>query len=565
MCDARGRAFVLIPCRSPLSCACATGINDRMQADYVIVGAGSAGCALAARLATPGRTVVLIEAGERRDNAYTRMPGGDALVGADPRYATSAIAEADPTAGRRRLAWPAARVVGGGSAIGMPAYARGWASDYDAWAQRGARGWAWSDVAPYFERIERWSGPLAAGRGRGGPLSIAPVATDGWRETLAQRFLEACAELGVPRLEDVNAPHPDGAGRAQAMLRDGRRWSVADAYLRPRRRDPNLTLLARARVLRLQMDGRRCIGVFVRHDGRELQVRARSEVILAAGTFGTPKLLMHSGIGAPGLLAAAGVRLVHALPGVGANLSAQVAVPVVAHSTLPTPRGSDRGGTAALAALRWLATRGGAYAAPLVLAECSVRSDAALPVPDLRVQLLAAAVRAGEDGVPGLARERGVSALVSVRQPRARGRVCVRSADPDAPVRVEHLALMDADEVRRLVAGVRWLRRAHAMPALASLVGGELAPGVGAESDAELERYVREGSVTQPNAVGTCRLGADDDADAVVDPELRVRGIRGLRVVDASVLPFAPGAHTVAAAVMLAERAADLVAAGERR
>jgi choline dehydrogenase-like flavoprotein len=348
------------------------------------------------------------------------------------------------------------------------------------------------------------------------------------------------------------------------MLRAGRRMSAADAYLRPLRRNPNLTLLLRARALRLQMDGDRCIGVFVRHDGRELQVRARAELIVAAGTFGSPKLLMQSGIGAPGLLAAAGIPLRHALPGVGANLVAQVAVPVVGHVTLPTLRAVDRGAGAALAAARWLATHGGAWSSPLVVAECSLRSDAALAEPDLHVRLLAAAVRADEAGRPRLVAERGVSALVGMRHPRARGRVCVTSADPDAPLRVEHLALMDADEVQKLVAGVRWVRRAYAGAQLGPLIAGELAPGAELDGDGELADYVRRASVTQSNAVGTCRLGAGGDLDSVVDPELRVRGLRGLRVADASVLPFAPGAHPAAAAMMIGERVAEIVAAGER-
>jgi choline dehydrogenase len=532
-------------------------LDERMQADYVVVGAGSAGCALASRLAAPGRTVILVEAGEQRDNLYTRIPAGAMFLVGHPAYDVPVLSEPDPTANRRRTAWSAARVVGGGSTINGMVYSRGWAQDYDDWAALGARGWAWGDVAPYFARMERWGGPPSEGRGTDGPLHVQPARSP---FQLADRFVQACTEIGMPRVADVNAPRPDGAGHTQVTMNDGRRWSAADAYLKPRLRDRSLTLVTRAKVLRLQMDGARCIGVFARSGGREMQIRARAEVILCAGTFGTPKLLMQSGIGAPGLLESAGVRMIHALEGVGANLSDHVGVQVTAGVRERTlSRRDQQPIAAALAALQWFGSRGGTLATPIVIGTAYARSDAALPDPDLQLQFTAASFESGDGGALRLRRDYGVTTTVNVRRPKARGRVRVTSRDPDEPLRVEHLSLIDADEVRRLVAGLKLLRRIYAAPAFAPIVTGELAPGPAFATDDALEVYVRASSFPQYHPVGTCRLGAADDADAVVDPRLRVRGIRGLRIADASVMPFVPSSNTNGPSIMIGERAADFV------
>jgi choline dehydrogenase len=534
-----------------------------MEADYVVVGAGSAGCALAAGLAAPGRTVILVEAGERRDNVYTRIPAGAAFLVGDPDYDVPVVSEPDPTAAHRRIAWSAARVVGGGSQINGMVYSRGWASDYDEWAALGARGWSWQEVEPYFRKLERWTGESLPGRGQEGPLYVSPAAA---AFPLAARFVEACAELGLPRLADVNVPRPDGAGRTQVTMRDGRRWSAVDAFLKPRLRDPSLTLVPRAKVLRLHLDGDRCIGVFARSGGRELQIRARAEVILSAGTFGTPKLLMLSGIGPPGLLEAAGVRAVHALGGVGANLSDHAGVQVTASVVARTLARRDRQPLrAAVAALRWLANGSGVLANPLVVGTAFARSADDLADPDLQLQFTTASFEAGDGGELELRRDFGVTTSVNVRRPRARGRLRLLGPDPDDALRVEHLSLIDADEVRRLVAGVKLLRRLYATPSFAAVVRDELAPGPGVASDAELESYVRSTSFPQYHPVGTCRLGAADDPDAVVDPQLRVRGLRGLRIADASVMPFVPSSNTNGPAMMIGLRAADFVLADARR
>lgn len=534
-----------------------------MEADYVVVGAGSAGCALAARLAAPGRTVILVEAGERRDNLYTRVPAGAMFLVGNPAYDVPVVSEPDPTANRRRIAWSTARVVGGGSTINGMVYSRGWAQDYDDWAALGASGWSWQDVAPYFERLERWEDEPLPGRGRDGPLHVQRARSP---FALAERFLDACGELGMPRLDDVNSPRPDGAGVTQVTMNDGRRWSSADAYLKPHLRDRSLTLVTRAKVLRLQLDGTRCIGVFARSGGREMQIRARSEVILCAGTFGSPKLLMQSGIGAPGLLEVAGVRPLHALAGVGANFSDHVGVQATASVSERTLSSRDRQPLQALlASLQWFASRGGVLATPIVLGTAYARSDDALADPDLQLQFTAASFESGDTGELRLRREFGVTTSVHVRRPRARGRVRLTGPDADAPLRIEHLSLIDADEVRRLVAGLKLLRRLYAARAFARVVTGELAPGRAVASDADLEAYIRAASFPQYHPVGTCRMGASGDDDAVVDPRLRVRGMRGLRIADASVMPFVPSSNTNGPSIMIGERAADFVIDDARR
>jgi choline dehydrogenase len=561
----RGRSRVesALACKFVLVSARRIRFDAHMEADYVVVGAGSAGCALAARLAAPGRTVILVEAGERRDNLYTRIPAGAMFLVGNPAYDVPVVSEPDPTANRRRITWSTARVVGGGSTINGLVYSRGWAQDYDDWAALGAHGWSWSDVAPYFERLECWDDEPLPGRGRAGPLHVRRARSP---FTLADRFVQACTELGMPSLDDVNAPRPDGAGITQVTMNGGRRWGAADAYLKPHLRNRSLTLLTRAKVLRLQMDGARCIGVFARSGGRELQIRARSEVILCAGTFGSPKLLMQSGIGAPGLLEVAGLRPLHALHGVGANLSDHVGVQATAGVSERTLSSRDRRPLSAmLAGLQWLASRGGVLATPIVLGTAYARSDESLADPDLQLQFTAASFESGDSGELRLRREFGVTTSVNVRRPRARGRVRLTSADADAPLRVEHLSLIDADEVHRLVAGLKLLRRLYGAPAFAPVVTGELAPGPGIDSDEQLEAYVRAASFPQYHPVGTCRLGAPEDEDAVVGPRLHVRGIRGLRVADASVMPFVPSSNTNGPSIMIGERAADFVIEDERR
>ncbi|MFO0335307.1 MAG: GMC family oxidoreductase [Pseudomonadota bacterium] len=536
-----------------------------MEADYVVVGGGTAGCVIAARLAAPGRSVVLLEAGDERDNPYTRIPAGALHLVGSPAYDSPIASEPDPTAHGRRTIWSAARVLGGGSLISGMVYARGWAADYDEWAAGGARGWSWAEVAPWFERLERWHGGPAPrpGRGDAGPVYVAHARSP---LPLAELFLAACEQSGLARLSDVNAPRPDGAGLAQVTMREGRRWSAADAYLGERRRDPHLTILTRTRALKLPLNasGNRCIGVYARRNGRELQVRARREVILACGTFGSPRLLQLSGIGAPGLLQSAGVKLVHELPGVGANLSDQVGVQATLAVATRTVSRRDQAPWRALGAFaRWATSGGGVLASPIVLATACVRSTEGLADPDLQVQFTGCAFEGGDAGPLRLRREYAVTTSVNVRRPRARGRVRITSPDPDAPLRVEHLSLIDAGEVAKLVTGLRWLRRLYAAPAFAAVARDELAPGPALQSGAELEEYVRRSSFTQYHPVGTCRMGATDDPDAVVDPRLCVQGMKGLRVADASVMPFVPSANAGGPTLMIAERAARFVVEDE--
>ena len=518
-----------------------------MEADFVVVGAGVAGSVVASALAAPGRTVVLIEEGERREHPYARVPAG-ALVAPARRVSSRNVAsEPDPTSAGRPLCWRAPRGLCAGRTLDGLVYGRGFAAEFDEWPALGAAGWSYADVEPVFARLE-------AGEGAGRPGIAQTTAGDSHPLTAA--FLEACASNaaaarpGEARMRSAQA--------ARLMLRDGRRETPADLWLRPRLRDREIQLLTRTRVLALQLDGRRCIGVLARRDGEEVQVRARAEVLLAAGVFGSPKLLMVSGIGPPGLLESAGIALRHALAGVGGNLSDHAAVSVSARARVAGIARRDRALPGSLLGyLRWRASRRGPFALPSVLATGWAASAGASDA-DIGITLTPAALlHAGGD--ESLSAEQGLTLTIHGRRPRSRGRLRLSGSGLDDPLKIEHLLLSDPDEMRILSDGTRLARQLCATAPLAALVAGELEPGESRASDAELTDSIRRSARPLGHAGGTCRMGAAGDPDAVVDPKLKVHGIRGLRVLDASVMPRMPSGSPGAAAIMVAARAADFI------
>ena len=518
-----------------------------MEADFVVVGAGVAGTVVASALAAPGRTVVLIEEGERREHPYARVPAS-ALVAPTRRVSSRNVtSEPDPTSAGRALRWRAPRGLCAGRTLDGLVYERGFAAEFDEWATLGARGWSYADVEPVFARLE-------AGDGAGRPGIAQTTAADSHPLTAA--FLEACAR-------NTKAARPDtacmrSAQAARLMLRDGRRETPADLWLRPRLRDREIQLLTRTRVRALQLDGLRCIGVLARRDGQEIQIRARAEVLLAAGVFGSPKLLMVSGIGPPGLLESAGISLRHALPGVGGNLSDHAAVSVAARTRVKGIARGDRAAAGALLGyLRWRASRLGPFALPSVLATGWAASAGASDA-DIGITLTPAALLHGL-GDEALSAEHGLTITVHGRRPRSRGRLRLSGGGLDDPLKIEHLLLSDPDEMRILCAGTRLARQLCATAPLEALVAGELEPGDSRQSDADLADLIRRCARPLGHAGGTCRMGAAGDPDAVVDPRLKVHGIRGLRVLDASVMPRMPGGSPGAAAIMVAARAAEFI------
>jgi choline dehydrogenase len=502
--------------------------------DYVIVGAGSAGCVLAARLSEdPGTRVLLLEAGGEDKRREIRIPAAFSKLyrsEVDWCYSTAPQEALDG----REICFPRGRTLGGCSSINAQIVTCGHRNDYDGWAAGGAEGWGWDDVRPYFDRSAH-GGFDATGLRDPSPLTRA--------------FLAAAQEAGIEPAADHNAGEPEGAALVQVSQRRGRRWSVADGYLRPALGRPNLDVRTDAQATRVVVAGGRAVGVAWGDD----EVRAEREVILAAGAINSPHLLLVSGIGPRGELERAGVELVHELRGVGRNLQDHVVGGI-----LLTTTSKDTLYTAeSLRSIaRYLLFARGMLTSNVAEAIAFVRTRAELAAPDL--ELLFAPVLFVDEGLAPPP-EHGATIGSIVLQPQTRGHVGLRSGDPlDAPV-IEPRYLTDpaGDDLRVLLHGVRLARRIAAAPALARHVRAEFLPGADVQTDDELVAGVRERAHTLYHPVGTCRMGTDDDA--VVDPELRVRGVAGLRVVDASVMPRIPRAHTNWPTVMIAEKAADLI------
>ena len=522
--------------------------------DFVIVGAGTAGCVLAARLSEdPRNSVCLLEAGGGDGHPFIRVP---ALVGAaigsrglNWGFAT----EPQANLNGRRIPLPRGRAVGGSGSINGMAYYRGHALDFDDWAAAGARGWSYAELLPYFIRSE--DNPDFAGtpyHGTGGPMRVSFVRRP---NRLNQAFLQAMQELQFPACPDFNVPEPEGYGYRQATIRDGRRDSSAAAFLRPALARPNLTVVKQAHAMRILFEGRRAAAVQVRTPAGEVRFAAGREVLLAAGALQSPQLLMLSGVGDPERLKAAGVATVAALADVGRHLQDHLGVGVVVDSDDPTSYGISWRALPrdAWALVEYLAARRGAFASNLFETTAYIRSEPGLDRPDMQVVFQPA--RRNRSTFP-LPLGHGFAVNTVQLYPKARGEVRLAGPDPfAAPLIDPHLG--EPEDIAVLVRGVRLARRILGSPAFASRKGRERTPGADAVSDEALEAYVRSAASTVHHPAGTCRMGPGPGA--VVDPELRVHGLAGLRVVDASVFPRLIGGNTNAGVVAVAEKAADMI------
>ncbi len=532
-----------------------------MTYDYVIVGAGSAGCVLAARLSEAAdATVLLIEAGRADTNPYIHMPVGFYKMtagGLTWGFRTAPQRHADG----REIPYAQGRVVGGSSSINAQVFTRGCPEDYDAWAtDLGCTGWAFDEVRPYFLRMEdndALSGPY---HGIDGPLGVSTPSP----QRLTRAFVQACQQRGMPYNPDFNGPNQAGAGAYQTTTRNARRCSAAVAYLHPARGRANLTIRKDVMVSRIVVDNGRAAGVEIIEDGRPTRVHAEAEVIVTAGAIGSPKLLLLSGIGPADEIRAHGLDVVAELPGVGRNLHDHYGVDIVyelsgAHSLDRYSRLHWK----AWAGLEYLLFRSGPVASTIVEGGAFWFAEPGAATPDLQFHFL---VGAGvEAGVPSIPSGSGCTLNSYTLRPRSRGRVVLRSANPaDAPV-IDPNFLDDPYDLRISTEGVRASREIMNQPALAKYVRKEHFPGEGVRSQAELEDYVRRFGRTSYHPVGTCRMGVDDGA--VVTPELRVRGIDNLRVCDSSIMPRLVSSNTNAPTLMIAEKASDLIRgnhAGER-
>ncbi|MCC5986300.1 MAG: FAD-dependent oxidoreductase [Pararhodobacter sp.] len=530
-----------------------------MEFDYVIIGGGSAGCALAARLSEDsGATVCLIEAGGAGSGFLVRAPAMVAtMISGRPKINNWAFwTEPQEGLNGRQGFQPRGRGLGGSSAINAMLYIRGHPSDYDAWAEAGAEGWDWQSVLPFFQRSEgniRGNSPL---RGTDGPLQVADQRRPA---EITSAFVEACAENHIPGNEDFNGPQQEGAGLFQVTQfhsgpRKGQRCSAAAAYLHPVMNRLNLTILTHSRAERITLEGRRASGVAIRRRGQREHIRARREVILSAGAFGSPQLLMLSGIGPADELQAHGIAVAHELPGVGQNLQDHLDYILTYRSRRADVVGLNPAGLMRLAraGLDWRRSGEGLFASPMAEGCAFLRSDPTLEKPDLQLHFVIGIV---DQHMRKLHLANGYSCHVCLLRPHSRGTVGLSSANPAAPPRIDPAYLSDPRDLPPLMRGARMMEAILESPALAPWRGRRFYPNDG--SDAALEADIRNRADTIYHPVGTCRMGSDDMA--VTDPQLRLHGLDGLRVVDASVMPSLIGGNTNAPTIMIAERAAEFI------
>lgn len=526
-----------------------------MQADYVIVGAGSAGCAIAYRLAEAGKNVLIIEHGGSDRGPFIQMPAALSYPMNMKMYDWGLKSDPEPHLGNRQLVTPRGKVIGGSSSINGMIYVRGHARDFDHWADTGAQGWGYADVLPYFKRMEHWHdgghGGDPAWRGTDGPLHI----TRGPRKNpLTRAFVAAGGQAGYPLTADYNGEQQEGFGPFDATIYKGHRWSAASAYLRPALTRPNCTL-TRALARRVIIEDGRAVGVEVSRGKKVEVIRANVEVIIAASALNSPKLLMLSGIGPAAHLADHGIPVVADRPGVGQNLQDHLELYIQQAATKPVTlfaywnlRGKARIGA------EWLLWKTGLGSSNQFESAGFIRSRAGVDYPDIQFHFLPIAVSYDGKTAP---EGHGFQAHVGPMRSASRGQVTLRSADPQDNPRIQFNYMSDPQDWVDFRACIRLTREIFAQPAFDDYRGHEIQPGDAAQTDADLDAFIRDHAESAYHPCGTCKMGAVDDPMAVVDPQTRVIGVEGLRVADSSIFPRITNGNLNAPSIMVGEKAAD--------
>ncbi|MEN3386558.1 MAG: choline dehydrogenase [Hyphomicrobiales bacterium] len=528
--------------------------------DYVIVGAGSAGCVLANRLsADPGVSVCVLEAGPRDWHPYIHIPAGFIKLFHQPGLNWLYTMEPSEWTGGRRILAPRGKALGGSSSINGHIYNRGQRLDYDGWAQRGNRNWGYADVLPYFKRLERRVGEGdETFRGREGSLTVTDIDQ---RHPLCEAFIAGAVSLGIPRNPDYNGESQLGINYAQRTIQNGRRMSAARAFLHPAMKRPNLSVVTHAHATDLVFEGQRVVGVRYLKGGRNGapgQVRAAREVILAGGTFNSPQLLQMSGVGAPELLQSLGIPVRHALPGVGENLCDHYAPRfAVRVKNIATINERSRGLKLAVEIAKWCLGGKSILGLSPTQVYCFWKSEPHLETSDIQLTFTPASYLEGQQGQ--LEREPGMTVAPWQQRPESKGYVRIKSADPFRQPEIQPRYLTEETDRRVLAAAMRLARAILMSKPLAPYYDYEDFPGPGVQTDDELLAAAKERGTTTFHPMGTCRMGPASDPTSVVDDELRVRGLEGLRVVDASIMPMMLSANLNAGVMMLADKASDII------
>ena len=527
------------------------------EADYVIVGAGSAGCALAYRLSESGASVLVVEYGGSDAGPLIQMPGALSFPMNMKRYDWGYRSEPEPHLGGRRLACPRGKVIGGSSSINGMVYVRGHAKDFDTWEAMGASGWSYADVLPYYKRMETWDpaghGGDASWRGSDGPLHV----TRGKRDNpLVQAFVQAGRQAGYQLTDDYNGQQQEGFGPMEHTIHKGARWSAAKAYLRPALQRENCNLI-RGLARKIVFSGRRAVGVELLAGGGLKTVRAKKEVILASSSINSPKLLMLSGIGPAAHLTAHGIPIVADRPGVGQNLQDHLEVYIQMAASQPVSLfkywnllGKARVG------LQWALTRSGPGASNQFESAGFIRSAAGVEYPDLQFHFLPIAVR--YDG-QAASEGHGFQAHIGPMRSPSRGAVTLRSAKPEDSPKITFNYMSTEKDWIDFRRGIRLTREIFAQEAFRPFVKHEIQPGVALQTDAQIDGFIRAHAESAYHPCGTCKMGAVDDPLAVVDPQTNVIGVKGLRVVDSSIFPQITNGNLNGPSIMVGEKASDLI------